>query len=123
MTFNLSSILRDSVRRDPAHPAIVTDAERITYGELNDRSDAVAAGLIEAGLQPGGAVMLQLPNVPEFVVSLHGILKAGGVVIPTNTLYKAGELSYVLENASAKHVITVDSSAGGPVQGASTGQS
>ncbi|MBK6443015.1 MAG: long-chain fatty acid--CoA ligase [Actinomycetales bacterium] len=112
MTFNLSSILRDSVRRDPAHPAIVTDAERITYGELNDRSDAVAAGLIEAGLQPGGAVMLQLPNVPEFVVSLHGILKAGGVVIPTNTLYKAGELSYVLENASAKHVITVDSSAG-----------
>ena len=58
MTFNLSSILRDSVRRDPAHPAIVTDAERISYGELDRRSDAVAAGLMAAGLEPGGAVML-----------------------------------------------------------------
>ena len=112
MTFNLSSILRDSAQRDQEHPAIVTGSERISYGELDRRSDAVAAGLMAAGLEPGGAVMLQLPNVPEFVISLHGILKAGGVVIPTNTLYKAGELSYVLENASAKHVITVDASAG-----------
>ena len=91
MTFNLSSILRDSAQRDQEHPAIVTGSERISYGELDRRSDAVAAGLMAAGLEPGGAVMLQLPNVPEFVISLHGILKAGGVVIPTNTLYKAGE--------------------------------
>jgi long-chain acyl-CoA synthetase len=111
MTFNLSSILRDSAARDHKHLAIVTGSERISYGELDRRSDAVAAGLIAAGLAPGGAVMLQLPNVPEFVVSLHGILKAGGVVIPTNTLYKAGELSYVLTNAAVKHIITVDASA------------
>ena len=44
MTFNLSSILRDSAQRDQEHPAIVTGSERISYGELDRRSDAVAAG-------------------------------------------------------------------------------
>ncbi len=112
MTFNLASILKDAARRDPQHPAIVTEDETISYGELERRSDAVAAALLEAGLQPGGAVALQLPNIPEFAVSLHGILKAGGVIIPMNTLYKAGEISYALGDAHARHMITVDSSAG-----------
>ncbi len=112
MTFNLSSILRESTRRDPGHPAIVTDDETISYGELSRRSDAIASGLIAAGLRTGEAVMLQLPNIPSFVAALHGILKAGGVIIPTNTIYKAGELSWVLENASVRFVITSDASAG-----------
>ena len=67
----------------------------------------MAAALVAAGLRAGDAVLLQLPNIPEFVMSLHGILKAGGVIIPTNTLYKAGELSWVMENAAVRFVITV----------------
>lgn len=110
MTFNLASILKDSARRDPRWPAIVTETETISYGDLDHRSDAVAAALIDAGLAPGDAVALQLPNIPEFVVSLHGILKAGGVVIPMNTLYKAVEITYALRDAAARHMITVDDS-------------
>ena len=45
-------------------PAIVTDAERITYGELNDRSDAVAAGLIEAGLP---AIVTDAAKAPGYL--------------------------------------------------------
>ncbi|MBK8469141.1 MAG: long-chain fatty acid--CoA ligase [Candidatus Phosphoribacter sp.] len=111
MTFNLASILRDSARRDPGHPAIVTPSETVSYGELDRRSDTVAAGLIAAGVTPGDSVALQLPSIPEFVVGLHGILKAGAVMIPLNTLYKSGEISYVLGHADCRHVITIDDSA------------
>lgn len=111
MSFNLAAILRESTRLAPEQPAIITTAGTLSYAELDARSDAVAAGLIAAGLRPGDTVLLQLPNVPEFVMALHGILKAGGVAIPANTLYKAGELSWVLADASTRFVITVDSSA------------
>jgi len=111
MTFNLASILRDSARRHSDNAAIVAGDQTISYGELDRLSDAVASGLVAAGLQPGDTVMLQLPNVPEFVMAMHGILKAGGVLIPVNTLYKAGELSWVVENASTRFAISVDSSA------------
>ncbi len=111
MTFNLASILRTSARRAPEQPAIVTPDETITYAQLDARSDAVAAGLIRDGLNPGDAVGLQLPNVPEFAVALHGILKAGGVAIPINTMYKALEMGHALHDASARHLITIDTAA------------
>ncbi|MGB8386017.1 MAG: AMP-binding protein, partial [Dermatophilaceae bacterium] len=85
MTFNLASILKDSVRRDPDHPAVVSDAGTLTYAQLEAMSDAVACGLIEAGVRPGDVVGLQLPNIPEFPIALHGILKAGATVVPMNT--------------------------------------
>jgi long-chain acyl-CoA synthetase len=111
MTFNLASILRDSARRDPGHLAIVADDVTLTYGELDEKSDAVAAALIEAGVRPGDVVGLQLPNIPEFPIALHGILKAGATLIPMNTLYKSLEVAYLLQDAGAKHIVTHESSA------------
>ena len=112
MSFNLAAILRDSARRAPEHPAVIAADTTLTYAALDAASDSVAAALVAAGLRAGDAVLLQLPNIPEFVMSLHGILKAGGVIIPTNTLYKAGELSWVMENAAVRFVITVAESSG-----------
>lgn len=111
MTFNLASILRESAKRTPDHLALVAGDQQISYADLDARSDALAAGLRAAGLQPGQAVALQLPNIPEFVVSLHGILKAGGVVVPINTMYRALEMIHVLQDAAVRFVITDGSSA------------
>ena len=111
MTFNLASILKDSVRRDADHPAIVSEDVTLTYAQLEAASDRVASGLIEAGVQPGDVVGLQLPNIPEFPIALHGILKAGATVVPMNTLYKSMEIAYLLADSGAKHLVTDSSSA------------
>ena len=73
----------------PDKPALLFDGGRVSYAELDALSDRFADGLRAAGIGPGDAVGLQLPNIPQFVVAYFGILKAGCVVVPMNVLLKA----------------------------------
>jgi long-chain acyl-CoA synthetase len=118
MSFNLSVILRESARRNPDHPAVVFDGGQLTYAELDAQSDQVARNLVALGLRPGQPVGLQLPNVPEFVACLYGVLKAGGFAIPMNTLNKAPEIEYFLSFAGADVLITDAASADEAAKGA-----
>ena len=90
----------------------------MSYAELDAASDRVAAGLVARGLRPGDAVVLQLPNMPQFVVAYFGILKAGCVVVPMNVLFKAGEVGYVLTDSGARMLITWSGAAEEAAKGA-----
>ena len=63
-----------------------------TYGEIKSLSDLLAARLLKDGLRKGDRVLVFLPNSIEFVVAYYGIQKAGGVVVPLNTLHTDREL-------------------------------
>jgi long-chain acyl-CoA synthetase len=106
MSFNLAVILSESARSAPDHPVAVFDGGQLTYRQLDQASDLVAANLAEAGIRPGEAVALQLPNIPQFLVAYFGILKAGAVVIPLNVLLRAPEVAYHLEDSGALVLIT-----------------
>ena len=106
MSLNLAFILREAARSHPGKPAVLYEGGSLSYVELDAASDRFAAGLAAHGLQPGDAVALQLPNVPQFVVAYFGILKAGGVVVPMNVLYKSGEVGHVLRDSDARLLIT-----------------
>ncbi len=104
--FNLAVILRESAKATPDKPAVVFDGGQMTYAELDAASDRLAAGLLGLGLEPGEAVGLQLPNIPQFLVSYFGILKAGGVAVPLNVLLKAPEVAFMLADSNARALIT-----------------
>ncbi len=106
MDFNLAVMLPESARRAPGRPAVILGQTRISYAQLDELSDRVAASLTAAGLAPGDPVGLQLPNIPEFVVAYFGILKAGGVVVPMNVLLKAAEIEFQLRDSGARTLIT-----------------
>jgi long-chain acyl-CoA synthetase len=106
MDFNLAVILRESARRSPGKTAVILGELRLSYGQLDELSDRVAANLAAAGLEPGDRVALQLPNIPRFVIAYFGILKAGGVVVPMNVLLKAPEIAFQLEDSGARALIT-----------------
>lgn len=106
MAFNLSVLVREAAGRSPDHPALVHDGGRMSYAELRQRADRIARSLVDLGLQPGDAVGLQLPNVPEFVELLYGVFTAGGVVVPMNPLNKAPEIAYFLEHSGARVLVT-----------------
>jgi long-chain acyl-CoA synthetase len=108
MDFNLAVMLRESARRAPAKTAVILGEARLSYAQLDQLSDRVAANLTAAGLTPGDMVGLQLPNIPQFVIAYFGILKAGGVVVPMNVLLKAREIAYQLEDSGARTLITHD---------------
>jgi 2-aminobenzoate-CoA ligase len=77
-----------------------------TYAELRSRAEAVAAGLVdEGGLVAGNRVLLHGPNSPELIACWFGILLAGGVVVATMPLLRAGELAKVIAKAQVSHAI------------------
>jgi long-chain acyl-CoA synthetase len=106
MSFNLAVILSESARRAPNHPVAVFDGGRLTYRQLDQASDRLAANLAAAGIRPGDRVALQLPNIPQFLISYFGILKAGAVAVPMNVLLRAPEIAYQIEDSKALVLIT-----------------
>ena len=106
MSFNLAVILGESAQATPDRPVAVFDGGRLSYRQLDQASDRVAANLAAAGIEPGDRIALQLPNIPQFLISYFGILKAGAVVVPLNVLLRAPEIAFHLEDSGAMALIT-----------------
>ncbi|MFD4405005.1 long-chain fatty acid--CoA ligase [Nocardia sp. NPDC058499] len=108
---NLSVLLEDSSRRYPHRDALVLGDTRISYSELDARSNQVANLLVSRGIAPGDTVAMSFPNVPEFPIVYYGILKAGAVVVPLNIMLKGREIAYHLEDSGARAFLCYE---GGP---------
>ncbi|WP_409484036.1 long-chain-fatty-acid--CoA ligase [Arsenicicoccus dermatophilus] len=102
---NLATILTTTARRQPGHVALRQDEQELTYAELEHRS-ALAAGWLQGqGVRPGDPVVLSLPNVTAFVIAYYGILRAGGVVVPMNPMFKPREIEYYLRDSGARLIV------------------
>jgi long-chain acyl-CoA synthetase len=118
MSFNLAVILTETAQSSPEHPVAVFDGGRLTYRGLDRASDRVAAALAATGIEPGDRVALRLPNIPQFLISYFGILKAGGVVVPLNVLLRAPEMAFHLTDSGARALITWEGVLGEAAKGA-----
>ena len=105
MSFNLAVILSESAQSSPDRPVALFTGGQLTYRQLDKASDRVAATLAAAGIKPGDPVAVQLPNIPQFLISYFGILKAGGIVVPLNVLLKAPEVAFHLGDSGARILI------------------
>ena len=71
-----------------------------TYDQFRQQADRIAHVLVDdLGLVPGERVLLHGPNTPLFAASWFAIVKAGGIVVATMPLLRAGELAYTLDRA------------------------
>ena len=86
MSLNLAVILAESAFAHPDKEAVVLHPFRLSYGQIDALSNQVASSLRQLGLKSGEKVGVMLPNVPQFVITYFGVLKAGGVVVPMNVL-------------------------------------
>ena len=80
-----------------------------SYDELGERAAAVAATL---AIEPGTRVLLHSPNTPEAIAAWLGILLAGGIVVATMPLLRAGEIAKVVEKARVSHALVARDLAG-----------
>jgi long-chain acyl-CoA synthetase len=106
MSFNLAVILSETAQSSPDRPVAMFTGGQLSYRQLDKASDRLAAALAAAGIKPGDSIALQLPNIPQFLISYFGILKAGGVVVPLNVLLKAPEVAFHLGDSGARILIT-----------------
>jgi fatty-acyl-CoA synthase len=95
----LSRWIRDRARTTPERIAIDFDGRRVTYRELDDRSERLAAELLAAGLQGGDRVATLTGNSPEHVEAFFACAKAGFVLVPLSPRLSPAELAYQLDDS------------------------
>ncbi|WP_288142546.1 class I adenylate-forming enzyme family protein [Mesorhizobium sp.] len=86
--------------------ALVCGGQRVTYGELEARSNAIAQHLAAAGVARGDRVMIFADNTVETVVAFWAVLKANAVVCIVNPLTKSDKLDYLLNDCRPTALIT-----------------
>ncbi len=105
----LCEIFDKSVREFLDRPAISYDGIDLSYEKLGKTVERMAAKLQKHGLEPGERVAIMLPNIPQMVLALFAVLKAGGVFVMVNPAYMGRELLLQLNDARVKFMICLDS--------------
>ena len=85
--------------------AIVCNNRRITWRQVNERTDRLASSLHRLGLAKGDTCAFLFFNQPEFIETNLAIQTLGAIPVPVNFRYVASELQYVLENCKTKYFI------------------
>jgi long-chain acyl-CoA synthetase len=101
-------VLEESFKKFADRQAVVCMDSPLTYREVDDMSRALAAWLQSKGLPRGARVGLMMPNVPQYMVAIAAVLRAGYVVVNINPLYTARELSHQLHDSGAKALIVLE---------------
>ncbi len=90
----LFHFLEESARKYPDRACTIFKGAVVSYKEMNDRTDRIAAALADMGVKKGDRVGIFMPNTPQFVEACFGIFKAGGIVVATNPLYTPPEIAH-----------------------------
>ena len=88
-------------------PAVIEgDTGRIlSYRQLAEGADRVAASLARAGVRPREPIAVTLPNSIDFVLAWYGALRAGCWVVPINPLYTASEMEHQIRDSGARFIV------------------
>ena len=91
-------------RTDKAH-IVFADGEEWTFGELQKKVRAKAAGFRELGVQQGEHVAVWLPNGREAIITFYALNYLGAVFVPFNTAYRGQLLEHVVANSGARFMV------------------
>jgi len=103
----LFHFLEDAARKYPDRACTIFKGAVVTYKEMNEITDRVAAAIVDMGVKKGDRVGMFMPNSPQFVMIYYGILKAGGIVVSTNPLYTPPEIEYQASDAGIEYMFVM----------------
>lgn len=105
---SVATFLDESFKKHAASPYTVCMDCWMSYGQLDTLSEALGAWLQSKGLEPGARVAIMLPNIPQFPVTMSGILRAGYTCVNVNPLYTARELEHQLNDSGATTIVILE---------------
>ncbi len=103
------TMFRAAADRAADRPAIHYFDHTITYGELDELSDALAAALTDLGLAAGDRCAAYLQNVPQFPMLMIACWKAGAIMVSVNPMLRHEEVRTLLDDSGATVLVTLES--------------
>jgi long-chain acyl-CoA synthetase len=115
--FPLDQFMVNTASKHPNQIAIIFGAAvgsqvldaKLTYRQLNDLTDRLAAGLQNMGVQKGDRVVIMLPNSPQFVMAAYATWRIGATVVCCNPLYVAREVEHLVKDSGAETIVVMSS--------------
>ncbi|MFO0108887.1 MAG: non-ribosomal peptide synthetase, partial [bacterium] len=105
----IHQLFEEQVERNPDAVAVVFEEQQLTYDELNCRANQLAHYLQSLGVGADVLVGICVERSLEMIVGLLAILKAGGAYVPLDPEYPQERLSFILEDAQVKVLLTQQS--------------
>jgi amino acid adenylation domain-containing protein len=105
-THYVDHLIEDQAQRSPDAVAVVFDGTELTYRELNDRANHLAAHLRTLGVGPGFLAGICVERSALMLVGLLAILKTGGAYLPLDPSYPQDRLAFILQDAKPLVVLT-----------------
>ncbi len=116
-TIPLDRLLAESAAKHPQHTATIFGAAigsrvldaKLTYRQLDDAVNRLAAGLQKLGVGQGDRVAIMLPNCPQFIITAYAAWRIGGIVVCCNPLYVAREVEHLINDSGAETFVVMSS--------------
>ena len=105
---SLVALLEEAWRRHAHRDAAQCMGARLSFRDVDEMSQALAAWLQAHGLRKGDRVAIMMPNLPQYMVAIAAVLRAGCVVVNVNPLYTARELQHQLADSQAQAIIVLE---------------
>ena len=100
----LGTMLADCALRYPNREAVVCGTRRVTFSELDRRTNRLANSLLTEGQEFGDRIALYLPNGAELVEAMAAVARSGGIIVPISTRLTSTEVRYIFEDCKPSFV-------------------
>lgn len=110
--FHVARVLAHRATEAPSAPFLLSNEDAVSYGEVDDQSEALAAAMANLGVGTGDRVALVLPAWPEFAVAMFAAAKLGAVIVPLDPRLTLPELRYMLRHSGATCAISAETAYG-----------
>jgi tyrocidine synthetase-3 len=102
----IHQLFEEQVDKTPEQTAVVFADKRLTYRELNEKTNQLARVLRAKGVKADSIVGIMVERSLAMIVGILGILKAGGAYLPINPEYPEERIKFMLEDSQAKIILT-----------------
>ncbi|MGI8965339.1 MAG: AMP-binding protein, partial [Limisphaerales bacterium] len=92
--------------KNPDAVAVIFEGKKLTYRELNQKSNQLAHYLRQQGIGPESLVGMCVERSLEMIIGILGILKAGGAYVPLDLAYPKDRLAFILEDSAVPVLLT-----------------
>lgn len=104
---SLHEMFKQTAVKFPARTALIFGGQTWTYQQMDAAVERLARAFAKNGLTAGDRISIYMPNSANWVISFFAIMRLGGVVVQTNTLYVEDELKAQLQDAGATGIVSV----------------
>lgn len=105
---SLAQLLEQSFKDFADRDAAQFMGARLKFADIDAMSVRLGAWLQTKGLKPGSRVALMMPNVPQYMVAIAAVIRAGYVVVNVNPLYTPRELEHQLKDSGSEAIIILE---------------